>query len=114
MITKKDCEILAEIQSEAQADIEFLESLFDEIDKIISTRKNFKIADMSLPLQDMLNLRKSKLTKYQAFIKELTQLSKDYGVAIKSVGGVHLGEIKKIEYRNDETSGDLIPNVEWA
>ena len=37
----------------------------------------------------------------------LAKLSKKYGVAIKSTGGVIFGDILEIEYSNDETSGDL-------
>jgi hypothetical protein len=52
--------------------------------------------------------------RFQKFAKELAELSKKYGVAIKSVGGVLIGEIKEIVYSNDETSGDLIPEIiEW-
>jgi len=111
MIKKKECENLLEIQSEIQSEIEFLEELFVEINKITDNPKAFNKSDLS---QYLKNLLESKNNKYQSFIRELTQLSKDYGIAIKSIGGVQIGEIKEIEYSNDETSGDLIPRVKWA
>jgi hypothetical protein len=50
---------------------------------------------------------------YDEFIAELTKLSRKYGVAIQSVGGVILaddpGEFRKVCYVADITSGDLLP-----
>ena len=51
---------------------------------------------------------------YDSFIAELTTLTRKYGVAIQSVGGVYLaderGEFDKLTYNADITSGDLYPN----
>ena len=51
---------------------------------------------------------------YDRFITELTALTRKYGVAIQSVGGVYLaderGEFDKLTYNADITSGDLYPN----
>ena len=51
---------------------------------------------------------------YDRFITELTALTRKYGVAIQSVGGVYLaderGEFDKLTYTTDITSGDLYPN----
>jgi hypothetical protein len=51
---------------------------------------------------------------YDRFISELTTLTRKYGVAIQSVGGVHLadepGEFDKLTYTADISSGDLYPN----
>ena len=51
---------------------------------------------------------------YDRFIVELTALTRKYGVAIQSVGGVYLaderGEYDKLTYNADITSGDLYPN----
>ena len=51
---------------------------------------------------------------YDRFITELTALTRKYGVAIQSVGGVYLadekGEFEKLTYNADITSGDLYPN----
>ena len=51
---------------------------------------------------------------YDRFITELTALTRKYGVAIQSVGGVYLaderGEYDKLTYNADITSGDLYPN----
>ena len=51
---------------------------------------------------------------YDRFISELTTLTRKYGVAIQSVGGVYLadesGELDKHTYTADITSGDLYPN----
>ena len=50
---------------------------------------------------------------YDQFIAELTQLTRKYGVAIQSVGGVILvdvpGEFRDVTYRADISSGDLYP-----
>ena len=50
---------------------------------------------------------------YDQFIAELTALTRRYGVAIKSVGGVILadapGEFHNVTYRADISSGDLYP-----
>lgn len=50
---------------------------------------------------------------YDKFIAELTKLSRKYGVAIQSVGGVILadapGEFRDVTYRADISSGDLYP-----
>ncbi len=52
-------------------------------------------------------------THYDQFIAELTQLTRQYGVAIQSVGGVILadtpGEFRDVTYRADISSGDLYP-----
>ena len=52
-------------------------------------------------------------TDYDQFIAELTQLTRKYGVAIQSVGGVILadtpGEFRDVTYRADISSGDLYP-----
>jgi hypothetical protein len=53
----------------------------------------------------------NELQRFEKFTKELAKLSKKYGVAIKSIGGVEIGEITEIEYSNDETSGDLYPET---
>ena len=48
---------------------------------------------------------------YDRFIAELTALTRKYGVAIQSVGGVYLaderGEFDQLTYNADITSGDL-------
>ena len=53
---------------------------------------------------------------YDRFIAELTALTRKYGVAIQSVGGVYLadehGEFDKLTYSADITSGDLYPNFQ--
>ena len=50
---------------------------------------------------------------YDQFIAELTALTRKYGVAIQSVGGVILadapGEFHNVTYRADISSGDLYP-----
>ena len=50
---------------------------------------------------------------YDKFITELTKLSRKYGVAIQSIGGVILaddpGEFGNVTYFADITSGDLLP-----
>lgn len=56
---------------------------------------------------------KKNASDFKKFVKELAELSKKYGVAIKSIGGVTIGEIKDISYSDDETSGDLEYRVIW-
>ena len=50
---------------------------------------------------------------YDKFIAELTQLTRKYGVAIQSVGGVTLAddptEFRAVSYVADISSGDLLP-----
>jgi len=50
---------------------------------------------------------------YDKFIAELTKLSRKYGVAIQSVGGIYLAddpdEFRNVRYVADITSGDLYP-----
>ena len=50
---------------------------------------------------------------YDKFIAELTKLTRKYGVAIQSVGGVFLAdapaEFGRVTYIADITSGDLYP-----
>ena len=50
---------------------------------------------------------------YDQFVAELTALTRKYGVAIQSVGGVILadqaGEFRDVTYVADITSGDLYP-----
>ena len=50
---------------------------------------------------------------YDQFIAELTALTRRYGVAIQSVGGVILadapGEFSHVSYVADISSGDLYP-----
>lgn len=50
---------------------------------------------------------------YDQFIAELTALTRKYGVAIQSVGGVFVadtqGEFRDVSYIADISSGDLYP-----
>lgn len=52
-------------------------------------------------------------TNYEQFVAELTALTRKYGVAIQSVGGVILadqaGEFRDVTYVADITSGDIYP-----
>jgi hypothetical protein len=52
-------------------------------------------------------------TDYQHFIAELTALTRQYGIAIQSVGGVVIadapGAFGEVTYRADIGSGDLYP-----
>lgn len=52
-------------------------------------------------------------SNYDQFIAELTQLTRKYGVAIQSVGGVILadapGKFRDVTYIADISSGDLYP-----
>lgn len=56
---------------------------------------------------------KHEQKQFTKFVNELKKLSKKYGVAIQSTGGIALGEIEDIIYSNDFTSGDLRFTVNW-
>lgn len=53
--------------------------------------------------------------RYDKFIAELTALTRKYGVAIQSVGGViladHAREFHAVTYVADISSGDLYPRL---
>ena len=50
---------------------------------------------------------------YRRFVSELTRISRRYGVAVKSVGGVVVArnpsEFEELVYVGDVDSGDLLP-----
>lgn len=52
-------------------------------------------------------------TNYDSFVAELTKLTRKYGVAIKSIGGVAIAddpsEFSDVTYEADITSGDIYP-----
>jgi len=53
---------------------------------------------------------------YDAFVNALTQLSRRYGIAIQSVGGVYIADnaedFAQLRYRADLSSGDLLPEFD--
>ena len=55
----------------------------------------------------------SRQANYDQFIAELTRITRQYGVAIQSVGGVFLADAPagfgRVTYIADITSGDLYP-----
>jgi len=59
----------------------------------------------------MMTLTEKETRNFKKFRTELARISKKYGIAINSVGGVMIGEIADIEYSNDPTSGDLYPEI---
>ncbi len=50
---------------------------------------------------------------YDAFVAELTKLTRKYGVALQSIGGVTIAddpcEFSDVTYAADITSGDIYP-----
>ncbi len=63
----------------------------------------------------MMDLTEKEIKNFEKFRADLTKISKKYGIAIQSIGGVMIGDIKEIEYSDDPTSGDLYPrNLDWA
>lgn len=60
MITKKECEKMLEIQGEIQAEIEFLEELFDEINKITENPKDYTKNNISEYLKSLLEAKNSQ------------------------------------------------------
>lgn len=59
----------------------------------------------------MMTLTDKEKRNFKKFREELTRISKRYGVAVKSIGNLMLGEIADIEYSNDPESGDLYPEI---
>lgn len=57
MINKKECEKMLEIQAEIQSEIEFLESLFDEINKITEKPKDYTKNNISEYLINLLDTK---------------------------------------------------------
>jgi hypothetical protein len=55
----------------------------------------------------------NKKENFEKFTTELAKLSKKYGVAIHSTGGVMIGKIRSVHYHPDHTSGDLDLIVQW-
>lgn len=55
----------------------------------------------------------STQANYDAFVAELTKLTRKYGVAIKSIGGVAIAddpsEFYDVTYEADITSSDIYP-----
>lgn len=63
----------------------------------------------------MINLTDKEKRNFEKFRAELTRLSMKYGVAIKAIGGLMVGEIADIDYNDDPESGDLYPEIlHWA
>lgn len=63
----------------------------------------------------MMTLTEQEKRNFKLFRAELTSLSLKYGVAIKSIGNLMIGEIHDIEYSSDPESGDLYPEIlRWA
>ncbi|MEI8390368.1 MAG: hypothetical protein WCG23_10855 [bacterium] len=63
-------------------------------------------------MQTLTDKEKRNFKKFRA---ELTRISQEYGVAVKSIGNLMIGEIADIEYNDDPESGDLYPEIlMWA
>jgi len=63
-------------------------------------------------MQTLTDKEKRNFKKFRA---ELTRISQKYGVAVKSIGNLMIGEIADIEYSDDPESGDLYPEIlMWA
>ena len=58
-------------------------------------------------------MKQSTEANYDAFVAELTQITRKYGVAIKSIGGVAITDdpidFSDVTYEADITSGDIYP-----
>ncbi|HSA05707.1 MAG TPA: hypothetical protein P5556_00850 [Candidatus Gastranaerophilales bacterium] len=59
----------------------------------------------------MMTLTDKEKRNFEKFRAELTRISQKYGVAIKSIGGLMVGDIADIEYNDDPESGDLYPEI---
>jgi hypothetical protein len=63
----------------------------------------------------MMTLTDKEKRNFKLFRAELTRISLQYGIAIKSIGNLMIGDIHDIEYSNDPESGDLYPEIlRWA
>lgn len=63
-------------------------------------------------MQTLTGKEKRNFKKFRA---ELTRISLKYGVAVKSIGNLMIGEIADIKYSDDPESGDLYPEIlMWA
>lgn len=63
----------------------------------------------------MMQLTENEKRNFKLFRAELTSLSLKYGVAIKSIGNLMIGDIADIEYSDEPESGDLYPEIlRWA
>ena len=51
---------------------------------------------------------------FEMFCNEMQELSKKYGIAKRSTGGVSYGKIEDISYNQDLSSGDLYCNIVWG
>jgi len=55
-------------------------------------------------------------TRYSAFLAELTEITRKYGIAVQAVGGVYIADdpenFSGLNYVKDHTSGDLLPDWE--
>jgi len=59
----------------------------------------------------MQTLTDKEKRNFNLFRAELTRISLKYGVAIKSIGNLMIGDIHDIEYSNDPESEDLYPEI---
>lgn len=86
----------------------------------VTTALQTKLPDAHIETKNEAHMNTSSNTaqsesNYNRFITELTALTRKYGVAIKSVGGVFLAneldEFANVTYTADISSGDLYPNL---
>jgi hypothetical protein len=59
----------------------------------------------------MMTLTDKEKRNFKLFRAELTRISLQYGIAIKSIGNLMIGDIQDIEYSNDPESGELYPEI---
>jgi len=59
----------------------------------------------------MMTLTEKEKRNFNQFRKELAIISQKYGVAVKSIGNLMIGEIADIEYNNDPEGEDLFPVI---
>lgn len=52
--------------------------------------------------------------RFEGFVAELAALSVKYGVAVRAVGGVAMGNVEAIRYDADASSGDLVYEATWG
>ena len=67
-----------------------------------------------IKVKTALNVDKDEAVRFKKFAKDLEKLSEEYGIIIKSIGGVEIFDksaINKVRYSDDPTSGDLLPHI---
>lgn len=78
-LTKKECEILEEMEEEVIADIEMMERHFSTLQDL-NSRKRISKNDLEGDILKNFNWR---INKEQAMLEEIQEMEKEYGIKIE-------------------------------